>query len=97
MENVHDPKVWGPPFWRVYDIIVTTYPHRPSHKERNAVRSFFESQKYLIPCRKCVKGYRSIIRRYPPQVESRDKLTKWLKLVKEETRKHVEKQSEKHT
>jgi hypothetical protein len=82
-EKMHDPKVFGPVFWKTYEIIVETYPHNPNKREKEAAKMFFRSQKYLIPCATCAANYRKIYKTYPPQVDSRDDLKNWLQLLKE--------------
>uniref|UniRef100_A0A6C0BNM6 thiol oxidase n=1 Tax=viral metagenome TaxID=1070528 RepID=A0A6C0BNM6_9ZZZZ len=90
--HLRDPKVWGPTFWKTYDIIVQTYPREPNKKQRKAALDFFHSQKYLIPCTRCSKNYRRILRKYPPRVESRPALEEWFTLLKHKVAKHVAKQ-----
>jgi len=87
-EKLRDPRVWGPPFWKVYDILVATYPSKPSQKQRRAMKRYFQVQKYLIPCETCAKNYRSIYSKYPPQVHSKEAMQAWLKILKSEVGKH---------
>lgn len=87
--DLHDPKVFGPVFWKTYDIVVDTYPKHPDKKHREAVKMFFRSQKYVIPCASCAQNYRKIYKNHPPQVESRQALQKWLALLKAKVAEHV--------
>lgn len=87
--NLRHPQVWGPKFWAMYDIVVQTYPRHPTSDERRAARAFFKSQRYLIPCGTCKRNYARIIRRFPPAVNSRVDLMKWLDHVKTEVAKHA--------
>ena len=89
--NLRKPSVWGPHFWKMYDIIANTYPKRPNGKERRAMLKFLESQKYLIPCSSCASNYKAIIKRHPPNVESRESLQKWFELLKRKVQEHVDK------
>lgn len=86
--NLRDPKVWGSKYWDCYDIVVNTYPKRPSEKHKKAARMYFSSQKLLIPCHTCAANYSAIIKQYPPRVESRAALQQWLQIVKVEVSKH---------
>ena len=85
---LREPKHWGPIYWDAYDVVVKTYPRRPTKRERVAAIQYFSSQKYLIPCKTCAGNYRSIYKQYPPRVESREALQKWLDIVKVEVAKH---------
>jgi FAD-linked sulfhydryl oxidase len=85
--SLRDPRVWGPQFWKTYDIIADTFPEHPSEKQRHAARSFFESQKHLIPCKKCARHYKKILRQYPVQTRNRQELQAWLQIVKAEERR----------
>jgi hypothetical protein len=89
MVDYHDPKVWGPKFWAVYDIIGETYPRHPVEKDKVAVKMFFSSQKRVIPCKTCRKSYKKIYRDHPPQVDSREELQAWIKLLKEKVAQHT--------
>jgi hypothetical protein len=90
-EDFRDPKVFGPPFWKTYDIIAATYPKHPNKKEREAAKMFFQSQKYLIPCAICAHNYRKIYKNYPPHLESRTALMAWVATLKAKVAAHVEK------
>ncbi len=81
--SLRDPRVWGPQFWKTYDIIVETFPERPSEKQQQAARAFFESQKHLIPCKKCARHYKDILRKHPVKTKNRESLQKWLVILKE--------------
>ncbi len=89
-KDARHPSVWGEKFWFVYDVIAETYPLQPNENEKRALKRFFYSQQHLLPCKRCRKNYRSILRVHPPRVESRDAFQSWLKLLKKEVKKHKE-------
>ena len=88
---IRNPNIWGPAFWKTYDFIVATYPTKPNGKEQKAAIRFFASQRYLIPCESCAKNYRKIYKNHPPRVQSRRSLQKWLDMVKQKVKTHIEK------
>ena len=90
--DYYDPKVFGPTFWKTYDIIAETYPKHPTKKQQAAAKMFFRSQKYLIPCTSCAHNYRLIYKKFPPRVENRETLRAWLQLLKTKVSEHVQKE-----
>ena len=86
--SIRDPRVWGPHFWKVYDIIAETYPVRPSSDEKKAAERFFKSQVYLIPCERCARNYRAIYKANPPRLRSRAQLQEWVALLKKRVAEH---------
>lgn len=54
------------------------YPETPSQENQEAALSLFMSLRHMIPCGDCCGHYCSEIRKSPPQVQSRDSLSRWL-------------------
>ena len=88
-KKLREPAVWGGTYWAYYDFIVNTYPRIPSRRHQKVVSRVFRAQVYCIPCGKCARNYRKIVRQYPPRTESREALQKWLEIVKAEVAKHI--------
>jgi len=53
-------------------------PISPSTEQKSAYRKFFESLQYVLPCVSCQKHLREIVKKYPINVESREKCAQWL-------------------
>lgn len=75
-----NPKIWGPYMWFILHIISFEYPHNPTEHEKNAYRDFFQTLKYILPCKDCRKHYTKHIQQYPitPHLDSKKTLIDWL-------------------
>ena len=72
------PNVWGPKAWDFLHTLTFAYPHKPSKKEQESMLNFFNSLPDILPCKMCANHCRENLSDIPPQVESKESLTKWL-------------------
>lgn len=70
--------VWGPSAWRFLHAVTFAYPEEPNADQQQAALELFHSLRFMIPCGDCCGHYCSEIRSSPPQVKSRDALSRWL-------------------
>lgn len=70
--------VWGPSAWRFLHAVTFSYPEAPDEQQRQAATNLFQSLRQLIPCGDCCGHYCTEIQSHPPQVQSRDSLSRWL-------------------
>jgi hypothetical protein len=70
--------VWGPSAWRFLHAVSFAYPDSPDEQQRQAAKDLFQSLRQLIPCGDCCGHYCTEIQSHPPQVQSRDALSRWL-------------------
>ena len=73
------PEVWGPFFWHTIHIVALGYPEKPTYAHKKAVKEFFESLQYLIPCEVCRTHYTQNLTVMPitPHLDRRQDLFKW--------------------
>jgi hypothetical protein len=73
--------IWGPAAWSFLHSATFNYgknPEKATVEEQEQARAFFISLPHMLPCSICRKHYLQHIEKNPPQVESRDALTRWL-------------------
>lgn len=80
--------VWGPTGWHFLHCVTFGYPQDPdSFNEENEQEpgtvqddyyNFFMHVGYVLPCRYCRESYQEYVKELPPDVTSRDTLTRWL-------------------
>jgi FAD-linked sulfhydryl oxidase len=70
--------VWGPSAWRFLHAVTFAYPDAPTEEQQAAARQLFQSLRQMIPCGDCCGHYCTEIQSHPPQVQSRDALSRWL-------------------
>lgn len=81
-----NPKIWGPPLWKILHTITFKYPRKitltnPKDVEtRDKIKKIFTELKKTIPCEQCRESYTHFFNQLPitPYLTGRDKLTYWL-------------------
>ncbi len=71
--------IWGPYCWHIMHVLTYNYPENPSEQDKNIIKDFFTSLRYIIPCTVCRMHYNKKITKSPiTQVYSnKQKLIKW--------------------
>ncbi len=75
------PEVWGPHAWIFLHSVTMDYPDSPSSQDKKAMRDFFNSLQYVLPCHKCAKNFQKNMKKHPltdSVLSSRDNLINWL-------------------
>ena len=72
------PGSWGPSAWVFLHRMSFAYPAEPNDEEIVAAHQFFMSLQWLLPCAACAMHYAQILSHLPPDVRSRDSLSRWL-------------------
>ncbi len=73
------PTIWGPIFWHTIHIVALGYPEKPNYSQKKAAKEFFESLRFLIPCKVCQEHYIQHLALTPitPFLDRRSDLLKW--------------------
>ena len=72
------PSIWGPKAWDFLHTLSFAYPDNPSEKEKESMFNFFNSLPDVLPCKMCAEHCRKNLSDIPPQVESKNSLSRWL-------------------
>ena len=72
-----DPKVWGPHAWLFIHSVALQYPDKPTANEKIKFGDFFNSLKYVLPCRKCRLHYTQHYKKSPPDLRDKKSLVQW--------------------
>jgi len=75
------PTYWGAELWKVLFSIGSTFPQTaPTSNQQNAVISFFNSLRELLPCESCREHYQAFIQTNPIAVatQSQAALLDWI-------------------
>lgn len=76
-----NPLVWGPSAWTFLHTITLAYPDCPNANDKNNIKGFFNSLRYVLPCHSCKNHFNKNLNKYPLTDEilcSKEKLIKWL-------------------
>ena len=75
-----DTRFWGPSGWKILHIITYGYPTNPTVEDKQHYGLFFNSLKYILPCKYCRNSLTKFYKQIPIEenLESRDTLTLWI-------------------
>ncbi len=86
-----NPKKFGKYYWTTIHLTALGYDESMNQKTKLDYIKFYESIFKVLPCFHCVDNFKSVIKRYPPNFESRQLLFNWTvdihNAVNEELRK----------
>jgi len=68
---------WGPSMWNSIHSCCFAYPDNPSSEEKYQAYNFFNSLPSILPCRKCRTHCAENLEKLPPNLRSRDSLSRW--------------------
>ena len=77
-ENGLSKSLWGPRTWDVLHAMSFAFPHNPTMKQKVDAWNLFNSLPTLLPCKMCSGHCDAFIKKNPPDVENRHKLSRWL-------------------
>lgn len=67
------------------------FPDKPSEDDSLALKSYIQLFARLYPCGDCASHFQKLIKKYPPQVGSRNSAAGWACFVHNEVNKRLEK------
>jgi hypothetical protein len=79
------PRVWGPPMWELLHLI-TIKPNQPM----TVYQMFFDSIRYLLPCKKCQRNYTEHVSMLPIP-HTKKELASWLIAVHNRVNQSIDK------
>lgn len=78
-----DTRFWGPSGWKLLHLITYGYPENPTYQDKQTYGLFFNSLKYILPCKYCRKSLVKFYKQLPVEehIKSKDTLTNWFYLI----------------
>ena len=64
MDNIN-PEIWGMYGWKFMHYITFSYSNNPTIKDKEIMKNFFMSIKYVLPCEKCRINFNKHLEEYP--------------------------------
>ncbi|WEW56786.1 flavin-linked sulfhydryl oxidase [Emydomyces testavorans] len=77
--------------WRLLHTMMARFPERPSTEEQDALRSYIYLFARLYPCGECAEHFQHHLKKFPPQVSSRNAAAAWACHVHNEVNKMLKK------
>lgn len=73
-----DPKIWGPPLWKLMRRFTFEYSANPTPEERRVAERFFTVDVFPhMYCDSCQMHWRQLMQKHPPDTRSAETLTHW--------------------
>lgn len=63
--------------WKVFHTILAQYPEHPEEEDRQTLTSYIHLFSRVYPCRECAEDFQKLLKKYPPQVSSREHASQW--------------------
>ena len=75
-----DTRFWGPSGWKLLHLITYGYPKEPTLDDKHNYGLFFNSLKYILPCKYCRSSLDKFYKQLPIEehLVSKDTLTTWI-------------------
>ncbi|EFW20990.1 FAD dependent sulfhydryl oxidase [Coccidioides posadasii str. Silveira] len=77
--------------WRLLHTMMARFPESPSKEEQDALRSYIYLFARLYPCGECAEHFQQHLKKFPPQVSSRNAAAGWACHVHNEVNKMLKK------
>ncbi|AWU74331.1 hypothetical protein CAS74_004302 [Pichia kudriavzevii] len=77
--------------WKVLHTILARYPEDPSIREREHVSQYIDSFAQVYPCGDCARHFIKLLKRYPPQLNSRKNAAMWGCFIHNKVNERLEK------
>lgn len=90
-----DTRFWGPSGWKLLHLITYGYPNTPSNQDKINYGVFFNSMKYILPCKYCRMSLTKFYKQIPVEEHLRTKetLTNWLYQIHNKVNNKLRKQN----
>lgn len=74
------PQIWGPIFWSTLHIASLAYSDKPTERQRQNMKNFYESMVDVLPCPICRHHYEENLKAFPidKSLDDRKLLIQWV-------------------
>lgn len=63
--------------WRLFHTILARYPAKPTQLEKTTLDQYIKLFAQVYPCGDCARHFQELLKKYPPQVSSRQNAAMW--------------------
>ena len=78
--------------WKLFHTTMARFPQKPSADEQTALVSYIHLFARLYPCGECASHFQQILKKFPPQVRTRETASAWGCHVHNEVNKSLKKE-----
>ncbi|KAI3329090.1 ERV/ALR sulfhydryl oxidase domain-containing protein [Xylariaceae sp. AK1471] len=91
LENATAKAELGRASWKLFHTMMGRFPEKPTEDDSLALKTYIQLFARLYPCGDCASHFQKLIKKYPPQIGSRNAAAGWACFVHNQVNKRLEK------
>ncbi|KAK4186314.1 nucleophile aminohydrolase [Podospora australis] len=91
LENATAKAELGRASWKLFHTMMARFPEEPTADDSIALKTYIQLFARLYPCGDCASHFQKLLKKYPPQVSSRNAAAGWACFVHNEVNKRLKK------
>lgn len=91
LENATVKAELGRASWKLLHTMMARFPEKPTEDDSLALKSYIQLFSRLYPCGDCARHFQGLLKKFPPQVSSRNAAAGWACFVHNEVNKRLKK------
>lgn len=76
--------------WKVLHTMMARFPDKPNEDDQLALKTYIQLFARLYPCGDCARHFQQLLKKYPPQVSSRNAAAGWACFVHNQVNERLE-------
>ncbi|KAK8125925.1 FAD-linked sulfhydryl oxidase ERV2 [Apiospora kogelbergensis] len=77
LENATIKAELGRASWKLLHTMMARFPEKPTEDDKMALKTYMQLFARLYPCGDCARHFQGLLKKYPPQVSSRNNAAGW--------------------
>ncbi|KAI0416964.1 ERV/ALR sulfhydryl oxidase domain-containing protein [Xylaria grammica] len=91
LENATAKAELGRASWRLFHTMMARFPEKPTEEDSLALKTYIQLFARLYPCGDCASHFQKLIKKFPPQIGSRNSAAGWACHVHNQVNERLEK------
>ncbi|KAI0905575.1 ERV/ALR sulfhydryl oxidase domain-containing protein [Ustulina deusta] len=91
LENATAKAELGRASWKLFHTMMARFPEKPTEEDSLALKTYIQLFARLYPCGDCASHFQKLIKKFPPQIGSRNSAAGWACHVHNQVNERLEK------
>ncbi|KAF2968158.1 hypothetical protein GQX73_g5421 [Xylaria multiplex] len=91
LENATAKAELGRASWKLFHTMMARFPEKPSEEDSLALKTYIQLFARLYPCGDCASHFQKLLKKFPPQISSRNSAAGWACHVHNQVNERLEK------
>ncbi|KAI0098537.1 ERV/ALR sulfhydryl oxidase domain-containing protein [Nemania sp. FL0031] len=91
LENATAKAELGRASWKLFHTMMARFPEKPTEEDSLALKTYIKLFARLYPCGDCASHFQKLLKKFPPQIGSRNAAAGWACHVHNQVNKRLEK------